>query len=897
MRRLPLYPTLAKPPVSQTPPRAANPKCTSCALGGHARKVCQPGFVTGGKVRPGGVLVVLPQPLVQEDAPGTQAVYGAGGRYVQSIVQRALGPDTPVAWTFAVRCAAPGGTLSRNDPRAAAALKGCRGYLAEEIGRLRPSRILCIGTLAATAVFGDEVPHAMMLRRGYGWIGSSPETATPVFILDDAADILTHRTLRPEYTEDVTWALGARVGEEIYPPAWTATFREVETAEDAVAVVADLRAALANGGVLTFDVETASKVGLWSDDFKVLTLSFTPGDDASGSVAWGRAACADPEIMRPALELLSDPEVPKAGANVKYDCNAILSAYGVAVRGIVSDTRLESRLYDPDMDATLGAMNWSVGMGGAKTEAAVAVKKATAAINKAVKAEAAAKARGQGSLFGEEHAPVIPAAGAKAGVLAYGMLPEELRVRYCVRDTVGCARNVARLAVRRRGPGPYLAGAARVWDTLVRDATEVFSRVESRGFPIDKAALYDCAEKVADRIEEEREAIREAFPGLNPDKDGEVYSLLYDELALTTTVLTDSDRFAVSAAALAENVDAHPGIAHLARYSALTHLRGTYLDGMPAPGERFGTTGLLRHIRRDGRVHCTYNLDGARTGRLSASDPNLQNIPRAEESQANPDSIFGRLIKDMFVAPAGWRWIQLDYSQLELRVAAILTNDPVMLEIFRSGVDYHMRTAELIAPTAFGVSAEAWASLDAAARKPFRSKSKAVNFGLLYGMMEKTLAKRMGCDVATARATIKAILGKMVVLAKWMEDRRAQADRTGIICTEWAGQQGRFRPLHRMTFRGTIAVNTPVQGTASEFCLSSVVRLDRALEYEGLANDAYVFGTVHDSVLLLAREHVAHEVTALGKAVMEDYDTPVLLEADAEWGDKWGSLEKVKLAA
>lgn len=896
MRQLPLYPTVPKPPVLLAPPRARNPKCTSCGLSDTAKNVCAGGFVTGpGGARTGGTLIILPGPLVGEDSPGAQPIYGAGGRYLQHLV----GVAAPTVWTFAIRCAAPGGVPTRSDKRAKAALAGCRGYLAEELRRLRPSRVLCVGTLAATAVFGDDAPAVSQVRRGYGWLGSTPATATPVFLLDDPAAVLAHRTLRPEYEADVRWALSAEVGRDIAPPPWSATFRVVETVDDARAAAAELRATATTEAPLVFDVETASSVGLWADDFRVVSLAFTPTPGPDGSWLWPRAALDAPELRAPALELLADPSVPKGGANGKYDCNAIRSAFGVEVRGYTADTRLESRLYDPDMAADLDTMNWSVGMGGAKTEAANAVAKASKAVVKATKAAAAAAAAGQGSLFGDAHAPATVAPGARPAVLAYGLVDPTVLGRYNVRDTVGTAASVPRLRRIAAQPDRYHTGARHVWETLVRDATEVFARVESRGFLVDREALFRTADRIADRIAEEREAIAREAPGLNPDADAEVSDLLYRNMRLTTSVLTEGGALSVSYDALAENEGAHEVVPHLMRYGALTHLRRTYLDGQPAPGQRYGTTGLLRHIRPDGRIHCTYNLDGARTGRLSASDPNLQNIPRAELDPNDPDSVFGKLIKDMFVAPRGWRFLQLDYSQLELRVAAIIAADPVMAEIFRSGVDYHLRTAEMIAPVAFGVSPEAWAALDSKGRKTYRSRAKTVNFGLLYGMAAKTLAKRMGCDVPTAIRTIDAILGKMVKLAKWMEVRRREADETGIICTEWAGRQGRFRPLHRLDYRGTIAVNTPVQGTASEFCLASVVGIERALEYEGLDNDAEVIGTVHDSIVLLAREEVAAEVLGLGKMVMEGHlpDAPVRLVADAEWGDQWGSLEPVELAA
>jgi DNA polymerase-1 len=304
--------------------------------------------------------------------------------------------------------------------------------------------------------------------------------------------------------------------------------------------------------------------------------------------------------------------------------------------------------------------------------------------------------------------------------------------------------------------------------------------------------------------------------------------------------------------------------------------------------------GLLRHLRAhpDGtwRAHTTYNLDGARTGRLSSSDPNLQNIPRAE----NP---LGKLIKDLFLAPPGRSWVQLDYSQLELRVAALETGDPVMIAIFAAGGDYHLRTAELIAPT-FGLSPEQWVALSKEERKSYRSYAKTVNFGVLYGMGVKTLAARMHCDIPTAQRILDAILGKMAKLKAWIAAKKRETQVSGLIWTRWQGRAAQHRPVHRVDYTDTMAVNTPVQGGASYFCTASVNSIERGLEADGLDTVAEMVGTVHDSILLLVEDDYVQEVASVSAAIMEGWtgaDSPVRLTVDAEYGKRWGSLTHLDL--
>lgn len=1196
-RRLPLYSSIPRAVVEYTTPQKPTPgACTRCALGATVKNVCAKSDGTAFR-GPGGVWVLGGAPLASEDFPGAAPMGGAAGKYLRGIVAAAQVEN--VVWSFAVRCASPhGGSLK--DKSTVKAVDACRVFVAEDMRHIRPSRILAVGDVAARALFGEDVPATRSVRFAYGWTGPDAKHVVPVFLLPDPADAIRYRTLRGQYEADLRWALTHNPE----PPPWTEHYTEVLDREDSRAAVLKLRESWAAYQAdvlagrreddpyagLAWDVEATGQQ--WASDYRVISVAVAPTWAPGEAFLWNRGMTGR-EDLQPLLDLLADPTVPKVGQNVKYDANAILSAYGVEVRNLALDTRLVSRLVEPDTDADLDNLGWTVGCGGHKAEAAVLLDKAVKAINKNVRNAEKDAAKAVGYLFADA-APVLPSAGAGAKSIAYGMLPGEVLGRYNVRDTVTTARTAVRLSHKLRTK-PH-EGQRRVWDEVVGRASEVFSRVESRGFPVDRDGIYAAADVVAEKIRAAREEIRVLAPDLDPNSGDQKAKYLYETLGLKTEHKTESGAPATDRAALTELKGEHPLIAPLIAYSELTHLRGTYLDGDPKPGEKYGTMGMLRHLRPGPGglyyVHTTYNLDGARTGRLSSSNPNLQNIPRAEDE-------LGKLIKDLFVAPPGWSWLQLDYSQLELRVAAILSQDPVMFEIFNSGIDYHLRTAELIAPV-FGHTEAAWKALSKEAKKSLRSYAKCfhpdtevlcrtrgwvrivdlkpgdevaqahpkdgghvdlswveptevftkhhamrrlvhlknegmdlrvtpdhrmlvyrkngkpedvfpaevpsargwvnaghgpgarevdatllrlavatqadgsytgnairwgftkarkvarlrdllntsglpytesvngrgvtdfylgaehaprvrdlldpdksfpwwwqeltpelrgvvldevplwdghgrdnwrmrrynstvtknldvvqalaattgrktrlassacgaisirdkattrggnlamtdlpytdevaclsvpstyvlvrdggipvvvgqtVNFGLLYGMGVKTLASRMGCDLATAERTMKAVLGKLRRLSSWIDKRKWEADTTGVVWTEWRGLPGRARPIHTMSFKGTVAVNTPVQGTASEFCLASVCEAEEAIANEGLSEHAYLVGTVHDSVLTLVRNEYIPEVSGLVASIMEGWlpNAPIRLQVDGDAGQKWGSLHEITI--
>ena len=302
-------------------------------------------------------------------------------------------------------------------------------------------------------------------------------------------------------------------------------------------------------------------------------------------------------------------------------------------------------------------------------------------------------------------------------------------------------------------------------------------------------------------------------------------------------------------------------------------------------------------------VYCVSVPSGAilvrRNGRCAITHQ-CQNIGGGKEEA---DKAMGKMIKDIFVASPGHVLLQLDYSQLELRVAALLCGDEKMREIFLSGQDYHMATARLVAPVAWGITADQ-------VTKAHRSMVKAVVFGLLYGMTDAGLAMRLGITTEQAAKLRIAIFGGFPKLYSWYSRFHRYATERGMCLTYWKGQPARRRPLldiadctGKTRWDGTevlsagkrkalnAAINTPVQGTASDFMLMSLVQIVDAI----VANNwpAKVIMSVHDSAIIEVREDFAEQMAKFARDIMESQgwgDVPIVV--DVEKGYSWGSMEK-----
>lgn len=274
-------------------------------------------------------------------------------------------------------------------------------------------------------------------------------------------------------------------------------------------------------------------------------------------------------------------------------------------------------------------------------------------------------------------------------------------------------------------------------------------------------------------------------------------------------------------------------------------------------------------------------------------DPNLQNIP----NKRTPD---GKLARDVFTAARGYKLVQLDYSQLELRIAAMLSQDQKMIDIFRSGIDYHRRTAQLVSKTMWGIDmTEEWIAANEEKASGYRTLVKPVNFGILYGKTARTLSMDLKCSVQEAQKAIDAIFGAFSDLHRWCKSMLSDARRTGEIWTQWDGEPARRRSLWRIAepedgIRITAengAVNTPVQGSASDYCVASLVAAVNWIRESNFP--ARLVVPVHDSLMFEVREDCVDELAVKVRDIMEGWPSGgVPLVADCEVGQSWGSIKK-----
>lgn len=882
MRLLPLYPSRPFTAVETEECLDLDPGCQRCPLHEGVKTPC-----LSAEGEPGGLLVVGESPGKNEDADG-QPFVGVSGKLLRDAIRRHW--VGPYAIDNAIRCAPGGRELKDKHAHA------CRGYLAQTIDEVRPTRIITLGAWSAYSVMGRSV-SPFSTRRGYGFLaGGRWGEEIPVFYVLHPAAALRNRFVRGWFDGDIKWAL------TVDPPLripLSQVVRIVETEADALAAVEELRRA----PWAAFDVETAGVV--YDPSFRLLCLSACAAGSES-PLSWDAEALANPATRAPLLGWLRDRRARKLGQNVKYDEIAVDLCLGAVPLGIRGDVRLWRKLLEPEADGTLAKMSELVGMGGLKEEAlsemkpfADRVKKGLAAEKRIAKNEVEDRAkaargekvkkraathpatqRGIDELHAVDRdfpalAPVVRDPDADWESWAYALIPKDMLLRYNGRDSVATARLASFLE-------PQLAAEPdinRIRTDVVEPAARAIRQVERWGMPVDRRSIETFDSYLAMRLGETLPKILvHAGESFDPNSTDEIRELLFGRLKLPVIKLTKTLLESTDGDVLEELEGRHPVISELIRWRSYTKLKGTYASGM------------LPHIRADGRIHTNILLDGARSGRTSSSRPNLQNIPRPDDTE-KPE---GKMARDCFCAAPGRVLVSLDYSQLELRIAATLSRDPLMLEIFESGVDYHKRTAELISEIAWGIPASA-------VEKKHRTMAKSVNFGILYGKTARTLAKEWGVTIAKAEAVVDAIMGQFKRLAQWCRERLDETRRTGLAWTWWNGQRGRRRPLWRVADKDDQqrsraengAVNTPIQGTASEFCIASLTALVEYILEEGIEDEAKLVLPVHDALLFDVRERSVDRIVDVAREIMLSWDAGgVPLGVDVEVGQRWGSLQK-----
>ncbi len=407
--------------------------------------------------------------------------------------------------------------------------------------------------------------------------------------------------------------------------------------------------------------------------------------------------------------------------------------------------------------------------------------------------------------------------------------------------------------------GPLLDAQAQraVLDTIELPVTGVLAAMEIAGVGLDAARLDDAAREIRSRLADlEREVhalAGGAFNLLSPKQVGEV---LFVKLKLPAKRKTKTG-YSTDEAVLEELAAGHPAPAAILEYRKLSKLLGTYLE--PLPG-----------LARDGRLHTTWHQLGAATGRISSSDPNLQNIP-----VRGP---WGQRIRAAFVpGRRGVKLLSCDYSQVELRILAHLADDAPLKEAFRRGEDVHAATA-----------ADMFRASLQAVTPDQRRAAKAVNFGILYGMTAYGLSRELKCDPPAAQAFLDRHAAAHPAIRKWTEETLLAARERGYVETLFGRRRGLPEIAADLRMRREAAereaLNHPVQGTAADLLKIAMARV--ATQVSG----ARLLLTIHDELLFEVPAAKAEALAAHVRAVMEGVaDLAVPLVATAAWGDSWAA--------
>ena len=405
-------------------------------------------------------------------------------------------------------------------------------------------------------------------------------------------------------------------------------------------------------------------------------------------------------------------------------------------------------------------------------------------------------------------------------------------------------------------------GLERLYRELELPLTSVLASMEFTGVRIDADFLRSLSLRWNEELRGLEARVHELAGGpFNIQSPRQLGEILFQKLGLTPGRKTEKERaFSTGMDVLESLAPSHPLPAAVLEYRQLAKLLSTYVEALPT---------LVNH--ETGRVHATFHQTIAATGRLSSSDPNLQNIPIRTEK--------GREIRRAFVAEPGWSLLTADYSQIELRILAHLSQDPEMLRAFRAQEDIHQRTAEEV----FGVAPELVTS-------QMRNQAKAINFGILYGMGSLRLSRELGVPLATAKKFIEEYFRRFEGVRRYREGVIESAERSGHVATMFGRIRSvpeiRSRNMNQRNLGIRVAVNTTVQGSAADVIKIAMIALHDRLRRQSMRSRLLI--QVHDELVV---EAPADEIERAGELVRDCMETSTRLDvplvAEVRSGTTW----------
>ncbi|NMT63291.1 DNA polymerase I [Marinobacter orientalis] len=580
---------------------------------------------------------------------------------------------------------------------------------------------------------------------------------------------------------------------------------------------------LGKAPLFAFDTETTS---LRYMDAEIVGVSFAIEPGEAAYIPLGHDYMGAPEqldrsaVLEQLKPLLEDPKKAKLGQNLKYDKN-VLANHGISLEGIAEDTMLESYVLNS--------------VGSRHDMNSLALK-----------------------YLGEQAITFESIAGKGAKQLTFNQIDLEQAGPYAAEDADITLRLHHVLRPQLEKTGRLL----EVYENIDLPLVPVLSRMEQRGAMISASTLRKHSQELAERMAElEKEAHDEAGEIFNLGSPKQLQTIFYEKMGLPVGKKTPKGAPSTAEAVLQELAHEYALPRLILEHRSLSKLKSTYTDTLPE----------LIHPRT-GRIHTSYHQAVTATGRLSSSEPNLQNIPiRSEE---------GRRIRQAFVAPDGYKLMAADYSQIELRIMAHLSGDKGLLTAFEKGEDIHRATAGEVFGVAVGdVSGDQ------------RRSAKAINFGLIYGMSAFGLARQLDVGRTQAQEYIDRYFERYPGVLRYMDNIRKQAHDDGYVETLFGRRlylpeiNARNKQMQQAAER--TAINAPMQGTAADIIKRAMVSVEDWL-LENHQDDARMILQVHDELILEVRESAVEKIReGLEKrmSAAARLDVPLLVEAGV--GNNW----------
>lgn len=574
--------------------------------------------------------------------------------------------------------------------------------------------------------------------------------------------------------------------------------------------------------IFAFDTETTSLDYMCA---QVVGVSFAINPLEAAYVPFGHNYMDAPTqlskdfVLGHLKPILENPNKKKLGQNLKYDMN-VLANHNITLRGIAYDTMLESYVLDStasrhDMDSM------------------------------------ALKYLGKNTIHFED----IAGKGAKQ--LTFNQIPLEQAGPYAAED--------ADITLQlHHALWPRLSATQGLRDTfnhIELPLLPILAKMERTGVYIDSDLLKKQSHEIAKTLAQlEEKAYQIAGKMFNLSSPKQLQEILFDQLGIPVIEKTPTGQPSTAESVLQELAPNYPLPAVILQHRSLSKLKSTYTDKLP-----------LQINPNTGRVHTSYNQTVAATGRLSSSDPNLQNIPiRSEE---------GRRIRQAFIAPEGYKIVALDYSQIELRIMAHISGDPGLINAFSNGQDIHRATAAEV----FGVPLENVTDNQ-------RRSAKAINFGLIYGMSAFGLAKQLNVDRKEAQAYVDLYFYRYPGVKKYMEETRAKAHEQGYVETIYGRRlylpEINNRNKQRQMGAERAAINAPMQGTAADIIKLAMIRVDHWLTHSKV--DAKMIMQVHDELVFeVADKDLERTIEHVEAAMTDVKELSVPIYVEIGIGSNW----------